>query len=204
MHREIIQKTLDGKEVARYPSLADAVAVTGFDKSHINYVCLGRRKSHMGFKWEHGESYEALEFKPVGYDIDGNLALEFDSISDYIFFFYPKYTYTTDKIIELTRKLFKKLTVSRNRSKFGFMWRLYRQGETPFKKIPPYIRTSGPGPRTYQKYNKQTKIEMVQDDKVIKVYKSFKEAQKDFPQLTESMVEKETELFGCIFRKVID
>jgi len=51
--KAIIQMDHNGKTVAVYFSLADAVKKTGIDKSNISRTCLEKRETAGGFKWRY-------------------------------------------------------------------------------------------------------------------------------------------------------
>jgi len=51
--KEVIQFNLDGSFVAKYGSSTEAFRETGIDFSSIQKVCLGKRKSAGGFRWEY-------------------------------------------------------------------------------------------------------------------------------------------------------
>lgn len=53
--REIIQIDGEGKEVARYRSMANASVVTGFAKREITKILKGIRKTHRGFIFKYSE-----------------------------------------------------------------------------------------------------------------------------------------------------
>lgn len=51
--KAVIQLSLSGEQIAEYPSTrAAAIAVNG-DQSTVSLCCIGQRKTHKGFKWEH-------------------------------------------------------------------------------------------------------------------------------------------------------
>lgn len=50
----VVQKDLQGNEIARYANLSDAAKAVGCTvKDHIGRVCRGERKTCKGFKWEY-------------------------------------------------------------------------------------------------------------------------------------------------------
>lgn len=49
----ILQKTLQGKAIASYPTLAEAQRQTGI--GHIRDVCIGNRQTAGGYRWEYEE-----------------------------------------------------------------------------------------------------------------------------------------------------
>jgi hypothetical protein len=51
--KAVIQKTLDGVEVARYYSASEAGRQTGFCQTHIGSVCRGKVKTCHNFKFEY-------------------------------------------------------------------------------------------------------------------------------------------------------
>lgn len=50
--KPVRQLTLDGELVKIWPSMADAAKNTVYNDSCISATCLGKRKTHAGFRWE--------------------------------------------------------------------------------------------------------------------------------------------------------
>lgn len=55
LSQEVLQSTLDGVLVNEWPSMAEA-ARNGFDIRAVYRCCLGKQKTHKGFKWRKKES----------------------------------------------------------------------------------------------------------------------------------------------------
>lgn len=53
--RPIVQMTLEGQEIAIYPSAYEAWKQTGCNHRHISEVCQGKRRTTGGFKWKYFE-----------------------------------------------------------------------------------------------------------------------------------------------------
>jgi len=51
--KPVIQKRLDGSEIAKYECVRQASELTGANKSKISAVCRGERKTTGGYKWEY-------------------------------------------------------------------------------------------------------------------------------------------------------
>lgn len=51
--KAVLQLTLDGEVVKRWPSASDAVRVGGFDSGGITHCCKGKIKYHKGYKWKY-------------------------------------------------------------------------------------------------------------------------------------------------------
>ena len=51
-HREVIQLTPDGKNVAKFSNLSEALKKTGV--KNINRCCTGHRKTAGGYMWKYG------------------------------------------------------------------------------------------------------------------------------------------------------
>ena len=51
--KTVYQYTLDGELVGIYSSTKQAAIETGFDQANISACCLGKRKTHKGFKWSY-------------------------------------------------------------------------------------------------------------------------------------------------------
>ena len=49
--KAIVQYTLDGKLIARYPSASEAQRQTGFSQTRISICCRGKGKKAYGYKW---------------------------------------------------------------------------------------------------------------------------------------------------------
>lgn len=60
--RPIVKLSLDGKELERYPSIAEATRKNGYIKataaSAISKVCSGKMNSYYGFKWKYAEEVD--------------------------------------------------------------------------------------------------------------------------------------------------
>lgn len=59
----IIQYDLNGKEIKRYPTLAQAAIAMGCDRTAIGKVCKHQRKTSCGYKWEY--DYSVWDGKPI-------------------------------------------------------------------------------------------------------------------------------------------
>lgn len=92
-HRAVVQLTLGGDFVAEYISVSEACRAIGALDSKISMVCLGKRKSHAGFRWLYLDDYNAIGRK-VGafnrkscgikrkvrqFSISGEVVAEFES-----------------------------------------------------------------------------------------------------------------------------
>ena len=51
--KPVRQLTLDGKLIAEYPMMSEAMRQTGVDSVQIGRVCKGKNKTAGGFKWEY-------------------------------------------------------------------------------------------------------------------------------------------------------
>ena len=58
--KEVIQYSLDGKEVARYESTRQAAKITGLDHKHIAKCAAGKKyyHTHGGYKWRYADGTE--------------------------------------------------------------------------------------------------------------------------------------------------
>ena len=60
--RPVVKLTLDGEELDRYPSIAEAARKNGYIKSvaaaAISNVCSGKKSSYYGFKWKYAEEVD--------------------------------------------------------------------------------------------------------------------------------------------------
>lgn len=54
--KKVYQYTLDGKFVAIYSSTKEAAKINNYSQGNIYLCCIGKRKSHNGYKW----SFEPL------------------------------------------------------------------------------------------------------------------------------------------------
>ena len=83
----VIQRDLDGNEIARFPSLAKASASTGIPRYQIRHVCCGRQKTTHGFMWEFVDKSQLANAPKqrigvVQLDMDGNEVASYKSISE--------------------------------------------------------------------------------------------------------------------------
>ena len=195
-YREIIQKTLDGEEVKRYNGFPE-IDAAGFDRWHVLKVCKGERKTHKGFKWEYGKS--TRRNKSIAcYTLQGKLIASYASMEEaYENRDMKKARWTK---YSMFKEYLKYCVNKRDKSYLGMLWRKFPSDQKIPEKILPYICKSLAGPIKEQA--KQTKIAMLQDGKVIKMYRNLAEAKKDFPDLTEDIIEYKRELFGCTFKRV--
>lgn len=53
MSKPVVQKTLDGVEIARFSSTRDAKEKIGANPGHISDCCNHKRKTHLGCLWEY-------------------------------------------------------------------------------------------------------------------------------------------------------
>jgi hypothetical protein len=68
--RAVKQKTTDGKVIAIYPSIKDAVKAVNSDVSSICMACRGQRKTAAGYKWEYDNSNLKLKTHPLDKFLD--------------------------------------------------------------------------------------------------------------------------------------
>ena len=53
MSKQVYQYTLDGELIAIWPSAMEVEKELGFCHSKISACCLGKRKTHKGYRWSH-------------------------------------------------------------------------------------------------------------------------------------------------------
>lgn len=53
VRKEVVQMTLDGKEIARFPSQTEASKATGISLSGIRDACTGKYKQMKGYRWRY-------------------------------------------------------------------------------------------------------------------------------------------------------
>lgn len=86
----VIQYTMNGEEIARYPSARSASKATGVDGSHILYCCRGVYPHAKGYVWkfQHPEAHQItkrskqIKARVEKCDKDWNVLETFDSCSD--------------------------------------------------------------------------------------------------------------------------
>jgi hypothetical protein len=82
----VIQFDLDGNEIARFASMAEASAKTGVPRYLIRHCCSGRQQTSRGFRWQYAdESHMEKISKPkvavIQYDLDGNEVGRYESLA---------------------------------------------------------------------------------------------------------------------------
>ena len=82
----VIQRDLDGNEIARFSSLAKASALTGIPRYQIRHVCCGRQKTTHGFTWEFVDKSQLTNTPKqrgvIQLDMDGNEVARYTSVSE--------------------------------------------------------------------------------------------------------------------------
>lgn len=83
----VIQFDLDGNEIARFDSMAEASAKTGVPRYQIRHCCSGRQKTARGFGWQYADVDHIKKIcKPnlavIQFDLDGNEVGRFKSLAE--------------------------------------------------------------------------------------------------------------------------
>lgn len=63
--KAVVQMDLDGNVIAIFKSMSEAMEKTGVDKTHISYVCAGKRnrKTAAGYRWRYANDEEKEELE---------------------------------------------------------------------------------------------------------------------------------------------
>lgn len=59
MSRKIVKLGINGKYIAKYDTMSEALIELGAKSNHIIDVCVGRRPLSLGYRWMYLEDYEA-------------------------------------------------------------------------------------------------------------------------------------------------